>query len=106
MVTRSLPTPDERLTNLTAGRAKYQELRCFCARKPLLATYGRDEQGNVYLHMRIYKQQRIFGEMVVYSGVCKIHCRECLRWHKITFMSVSANPVLVEDEPPVEITGA
>ena len=39
-----------------------KELRCFCARKPLLATYGIDTDGKLYIHVKIWKAQRIFGE--------------------------------------------
>jgi hypothetical protein len=59
------------------------ELRCFCRRSPLLATFGIDEKGKLYVHVKIYKQQRIFGEVLIVEGVVKLHCRECLRWHKV-----------------------
>lgn len=60
------------------------ELRCFCNRQPLLATYGIDKQGQLYVHVRVYKQRRIFGEMLVVGGLVKLRCRECLRWHNVT----------------------
>lgn len=59
------------------------ELRCFCSRQPLLATYGIDEQGNLYVHVKVFKQQRIFGEVLIMEGIVKLHCRECLRWHQV-----------------------
>jgi hypothetical protein len=62
-----------------------KEMRCFCSRKPLLATYGIDKHGTLFVHVKIYKAQRIFGELVIESGIIKIHCRECLRWHTIRF---------------------
>jgi len=60
-----------------------QELRCFCSREPLLALYGIDKDGQPYVHIKIYKQSRIFGEAIIKGGEVKLHCRECLRWHKI-----------------------
>jgi hypothetical protein len=59
------------------------ELRCFCSRNPLLATYGIDEQGMLYVHVKVFKQHRIYGEVLVTEGKVKLHCRECLRWHTV-----------------------
>lgn len=74
------------------------ELRCFCARTPLLATYGVDEKGKPYIHIKVFKQQRIFGEVVVIGGTSKVqlHCRECLRWHTVV-MTTPTKVELVED---------
>jgi hypothetical protein len=73
------------------------ELRCFCARQPLLATYGLDEHGCLYVHVKVFKQQRIFGEVLVTEGTVKLHCRECLRWHKVV-MRVPGRAELEETE--------
>jgi hypothetical protein len=83
-----------------------RELRCFCSGAPLLATYGVDEQGRVYVHMKVYKQSRIYGEIIVYaeSGSVKIHCRQCFRWHRVTFTKVpELSSALEETEAPPEI---
>jgi hypothetical protein len=64
-------------------RRTHNDLRCFCARKPMLATYGIDEHGKLYVHVKVYKQNRIFGEVFITDGVVKLHCRECLRWHRV-----------------------
>lgn len=60
-----------------------KELRCFCKRHPLLATYGIDKTGKLFLHIKIWKARRIFGEIVTEGGVVKLRCRDCLRWHKV-----------------------
>jgi hypothetical protein len=60
------------------------EIRCFCAREPLLALAGRDTRGNPYVHMKVYKSRKLYGEMVATSGTVMLHCRECFRWHRIT----------------------
>lgn len=75
-----------------------RELRCFCRRKPLLATYGLDSKGKLFVHVKIWKQHRIFGEIVVEGGTVKLHCRECLRWHTVVISSERA--VLSETKPP------
>lgn len=60
-----------------------KELRCFCDKKALLATYGIDRKGSLFVHVKIWKARRIFGELVIEGGIVKIRCRECLRWHVI-----------------------
>lgn len=77
------------------------ELRCFCSRKPLLAMYGINEKGQLYIHIRVFKQDRIFGEMVAISGEVKLRCRDCLRWHSVR-MRVE-KPELIESTDPLPI---
>lgn len=60
------------------------ELRCFCSRHPLLAKVGKDNLGDPFVHLRVYKAKRLYAEMVATAGVVRIRCRECLRWHLIT----------------------
>ncbi len=61
------------------------ELRCFCSRRPKLAMYGVDNDGNLYVHIKIYKQQLVCGEILARAEV-EINCRECLRWHRVKFV--------------------
>lgn len=75
-----------------------KELRCFCRGEPLLATYGVDSRGKLFVHVKIYKQNRIYGEIIFEGGEVKIRCRNCLRWHRVIFHSKEA--VLLEDEAP------
>lgn len=79
------------------------ELRCFCSRKPLLAVYGIDQKGRLYVHVKVYKQSRIFGEMVFVGGEAHIRCRECLRWHVIVFVDRRKTAHLEESAEPKEI---
>lgn len=75
------------------------ELRCFCGREPLLATYGLDNEGKLYIHVKIFKQRRIFGEILVKEGgEVSLHCRECLRWHVVKIRQRVAE--LVEGSDP------
>lgn len=57
------------------------DIRCFCSRRPLLAKYGRDSDGLLFVHAKIYKQKRIYGEFVFTEGTVRLRCRECLRWY-------------------------
>jgi hypothetical protein len=77
------------------SRRTHNDLRCFCARKPLLATFGLTTHGKLYVHVKVYKQNRIYGEILVTDGIVELHCRECLRWHKVV-MRQPGNVVLEE----------
>lgn len=79
-------------------RVREKELRCFCRGEPLLATYGIDSKGKLFVHVKIYKQNRIYGELVFEGGVVKIRCRNCLRWHRVMFQEHAAT--LSEDQAP------
>lgn len=64
------------------ARTKNQ-LRCpACRGHPLLAVYGVDERGRVYLHVKVYKQDRIYGEIIAFGDI-SLKCRECNRWHHL-----------------------
>lgn len=65
------------------------EVRCFCRRTPLLAVCGRDSgSGQPFVHVKAFKQNRIFAEVVITSGTAHIRCRECMRFHKVTIKHV------------------
>lgn len=75
------------------------ELRCFCNRKPLLATYG-IYKDQLYVHVKVHKQARIYGEVLVTGGTVRIHCRECLRWHTVRIVQ-PGNARLEETDAPI-----
>jgi hypothetical protein len=79
------------------------ELRCFCARNPLLATYGIDKRGNLFIHVKIWKSDRIFGELVIEVGIVKIRCRNCLRWHVVRIVGRKATLEETHDELPLAV---
>ena len=83
----------------SSKRTKH-ELRCICTHEPLLAVYGLDEHGELYIHVKIYKGGRLYAELVITEGKVQIHCRDCARWHKITIL-VSGQARLEEDRRPV-----
>lgn len=80
-----------------------KELRCFCSREPLLATYGIDSKGKLFLHIKIWKARRIYGELVIEGGSVKIRCRDCLRWHKIRVVQRRAILEETEQNLPVSV---
>lgn len=69
----------------------------------MLAMYGLDVQGELYLHVRVHKQAKVYGDVVFYGGKASIMCRECLRWHNIVIRDRSATleetkkPAVVEE---------
>jgi hypothetical protein len=82
---------------------KEKELRCFCSREPLLATYGVDHSGTLFVHVKIWKQRRIYGELVVEGGLVKLRCRECLRWHEVRIVQRRAVLHETSQEEPVSV---
>lgn len=78
------------------------KLNCFCARKPLLAMCGVDARGKVYVHVKVYKQHRVFAEIIAYDGEVKLNCRECYRWHTIRFKA-NNKAELQETAEPAEV---
>ncbi len=73
------------------------QIRCFCSRRPLLAQYGRGKDGLPYVHVKVHKQKRIYGEIVFTEGTVRIRCRECLRWYSIKISDRAT--MRVEQEP-------
>lgn len=71
-------------------RRHEKELRCFCKQLPLLATYGVDSRGKLFVHIKVYKGSRIYHESVIMEGVVKIRCRNCLRWHRVNIVGNEA----------------
>lgn len=86
------------LTRSKRERSKH-ELRCFCRGEPLLAMYGIDTDGGLYVHVKIYKQGRVYGEIIYKGGIANIRCRNCLRWNRVVFVANSAK--LEVTDPPV-----
>lgn len=74
------------------------EIRCYCRRQPLLATYGMDDTGKVYIHVKVYKNRRIFGEVLITEGIVELRCRECMRWFRIPLRK--GKPQLIETDTP------
>lgn len=78
------------------------ELRCFCSRTPLLALYGLDKDDKLYIHIKVWKNRRVFGEILVTEGKIQLRCRDCLRWHTIVIRT-PGEAHLVETSQPDEL---
>jgi hypothetical protein len=80
------------------------ELRCTCRRQPLIGTYGLDENGQVYVHVKVYKNRKIFGEIVIEQGSkARLRCRECYRWYSLAIGIRRGHAELIESPAPVSI---
>jgi hypothetical protein len=80
-----------------------RELRCdLCVRRPLLATYGINEKEQVFIHVKIWKARRIFGELIIEEGSkVRLRCRECGRWHVIKLIGKHASLEETFEELPI-----
>lgn len=59
-------------------------VRCFCTRQTLLAVCGRDTKDlTPFVHVKTTKNKKVITEVIITSGVVRIRCRECFRWHTI-----------------------
>jgi len=66
-------------------------IKCDCARKTVLAHYGRDEStGEAIVHVRSWRNNQIHVDVVVTSGVVRILCRSCGRYHRIKMIKGKA----------------
>lgn len=72
----------------------------------MLAMFGLSQDGRPYVHVRVFKQHRVYADMLVRQGELELICRECFRWHRITFVVDSKRPVLAETVKPPEVDGS
>jgi hypothetical protein len=72
------------------------EIRCFCNRHPLLAVAGQDTNGNGFVHVKTWKGQRLYAEIIITSGTAHIRCRECYRWNKVRIVRTEVTSDLQE----------
>ena len=79
------------------NRPDESPLRCeLCRFKPLLATFGRDASGELYIHVKVYKSGRVYGNIYA-TGSVRLQCRDCLRWHNVRIVQPD-KAVLVPEE--------
>jgi len=72
------------------------EVRCHCRLRPLLAKCGLDDDGEPFVHVKVWKGKRLYTEVLATGGDVKIRCRECLRWQ--TIRVVRGAPILQEEK--------
>lgn len=61
------------------------DLRCFCHLRPRLAIWGTDSEGQPFLHIKVFKAGKVYGEIIITGPIAgvKLRCRECFRWHRV-----------------------
>jgi len=52
----------------------------------MLAAYGRDSNGDAYIHVRVYKAKRVFAEIYTTYPI-SLMCRWCGRWWRINIVN-------------------
>ncbi len=79
------------------------EIRCFCSRSPLLGIYAIDRDSRPFVHIKVWKQGRLYAEIVVKDEAeLSLKCRECFRWYRI-FIKPNRQPQITEIlQPEVE----
>ena len=61
-----------------------QEIRCHCRQHSLLGKFAMDDvTGEPVIHIKSWKGGTLYTEVVIVSGVVRIRCRNCYRWHRI-----------------------
>lgn len=61
--------------------------------------YGVDKRGKIYVHVRIYKNKRTYGEVVVTEGTVHLRCRECFRWQRVIIVEPGHARLRTETRP-------
>lgn len=79
------------------------EIRCFCSRSPLLAVFGVGKRGRPFIHVKVWKQNRLYAELVVSgkNAETSIKCRDCYRWY--TIFITDNNTAKVKEVPESEV---
>lgn len=91
-----MPTPNEPTPVGAKG-----DIRCFCSRTPLLGIYAVDTDGRPFVHVKVWKQGRLYTEMVVKGDAeLSMKCRECYRWYRIFIRTDNKQPQLIEIQQP------
>jgi hypothetical protein len=63
--------------------------------------YGVDHKGQIYVHVKVFKGGRVFGEIVTTRGDVHLRCRECLRWQRVVIVEAGTARLRTEPKPQV-----
>lgn len=74
-------------------------IHCKCDCETKLAEYGVNSDGKLFVHLKVFKQGRVFGEMIATSGVVHLRCRDCARW---TLIRIHHDVRYAQVAPPME----
>lgn len=75
------------------------EIRCpLCNRAPLLATYGFDERGRLFIHVKVFKAKEVKADVYITGGEVTLKCYRCLRYNTVRI--VGLRPILSKTRRP------
>lgn len=75
-----------------------KDYRCTCSSRRRLASYGVDKQNKLFIHVKVYKAERVYGEIVVQGlAVVRLRCPACSRWHVINITNEVKPPIMEVD---------
>lgn len=75
------------------------DIRCpLCYRSPILATYGFDEKGRLFIHVKVWKGREVKADVYVTGGEVTLKCYRCLRFNTVRI--VHKRPVLSKTRRP------
>lgn len=71
-----------------------------------MATYGVDTEGKLYVHVKVYKQHRIYGNVKITlgTGTVELQCRECIRWYRVVVRDSAANDLSLDEIDSISAT--
>ena len=68
------------------------DLRCSCSHNTLLGVFNIDEDGEVFLHIKSWKQSKTLVNCKIF-GVVEIMCRNCNRYTRVNPRRVSSQEI-------------
>lgn len=74
------------------------QIRCICTARPILAIARVSSSGTRYVHIRIYKQRKVYGEIVIEEGLVRMKCRSCGHWYSL-HVKRDSHKAIAEDLP-------
>lgn len=75
-----------------------KDYRCTCRSHRRLASYGIDTDKKIFIHVKVYKGDRIHGEVVIKDrATVRLRCPACSRWHVLHISDDVKPPVMEVD---------
>ncbi|ANA87246.1 hypothetical protein PBI_KAMPE_12 [Gordonia phage Kampe] len=67
--------------------------------------YGLDTNNKPYVHVKVYKGERVYGEWFMQDGTVHMRCRDCFRFTKISFVNRDNIKATHGVRPPTALAG-
>lgn len=75
------------------------DIRCpLCERSPILGTYGFDEKGRLFIHIKVWKAKEVKADVYITGGEVTLKCYRCLRFNTVRI--IKQRPVLSKTRRP------